>query len=228
MTWIKICGTTNLEDALMAVDAGADALGFVFYDGSPRNVNPEVVRDIVKKLPDKIEKVGVFAGESFEVMEELAIRAGLTAIQFLPSLSGDEDNMGRPRAAHLKKYLVIPARRFFDSKGALDFAISVKDPETEKWPTAIVVDSSTPQEPGGTGKTFDWQGSTPLVDIVRRAGFDMVVAGGLNPTNVAEAIRILNPWGVDVVSGVEASPGKKNPGKVRAFVKAVRQMEKSK
>ena len=102
MTWIKICGTTNLEDALMAVEAGADALGFVFYENSPRNVTPEVVREIVKKLPEKIEKVGVLPGVSFEECMDIARRCGLTGVQFYPSIQtigdGSRACAGRPHA----------------------------------------------------------------------------------------------------------------------------------
>jgi phosphoribosylanthranilate isomerase len=229
MTWIKICGTTNLEDALIAAEAGADALGFVFYEKSPRNVAPAVVREIVKKLPEKIEKVGVFVDRSFEYMEDVATRSGLTAIQVHPDFSEDSGAwekglVGKPRARHLKKYLVLPA----NSYDKFHIAISSKDQESQKWLNAISIDSGTPQQPGGTGKAFDWRGNMPLVELIRRSGFDIVVAGGLNPGNVAEAIRILNPWGVDVVSGVEASPGKKDPAKVRAFIAVVRQTEKSK
>ncbi len=224
MTWIKICGTTNLDDALMSVEAGADALGFVFYKNSPRHVTPEVAREIVAKLPEEIEKVGVFVNESFEFMEDTAERCGLTAIQLHPDLSGDHDTLGSPSTARIKKYLVVPA----NSYGKFHVAISPKDQESEKWLNAIFLDSGTSQQPGGTGIPFDWLESAPVAETIRRSGFDLVVAGGLNPANVGEAIRILNPWGVDVVSGVEAGPGKKDPEKVRAFIRAVRQADKSK
>lgn len=224
MTWIKICGTTNLEDALMAVEAGANALGFVFYEKSPRNVTAEVVREIVKELPEKIEKVGVFVNESFEFMENIAARSGLTAVQLHPDLSGDHQTLGSPRNVHLKKYLVVPA----NSDGKFHIAISPKDQESEKWVNAIFLDSGTSQQPGGTGIAFDWLKSTPIAETIHRSGFDLVVAGGLNPGNVGEAIRILNPWGVDVVSGVEATPGKKDPEKVRAFIKAVLRADENK
>ena len=102
MTWIKICGTTNLEDALMAVEAGADALGFVFYEKSPRNVTPEVVRDIVKELPEKIEKVGVLPDASSEECTDIARQCGLTGVQFYPSIQtigdGSRACAARPRA----------------------------------------------------------------------------------------------------------------------------------
>jgi phosphoribosylanthranilate isomerase len=213
----------------MAVEAGADALGFVFYEKSPRNVPPEVVREIVKALPEKIEKVGVFVNQSFEFMENVAARTGLTAIQMHLDFSGDNGTLGSPGNARLKKYWVISARRFYDSRGKVDsFAISVRNQESEKWLDAIFLDSGTSQQPGGTGIAFDWLESAPIARTIQRSGFSIVVAGGLNPGNVAEGIRILNPWGVDVVSGVESSPGKKDPKKVRAFISAVRQADKNK
>jgi phosphoribosylanthranilate isomerase len=229
MTWIKICGTTNLDDALMSVEAGADALGFVFYKNSPRNVTPEVVREIVEKLPESIEKVGVFVNQSFEFMEDVAVRTGLTAIQLHVDLLADHDGIRSPSGVRLKKYLVIPAGQFFDSQKKSDsFAVSVRNQESEKWLNAIFLDSGTSHQPGGTGIAFDWLKSAPIAETIRRSGFDLVVAGGLNSGNVGEAIRILNPWGVDVVSGVESKPGKKDPGKVRAFISAVRQADKKK
>jgi phosphoribosylanthranilate isomerase len=157
-------------------------------------------------------------------MENVAARTGLTAIQMHLDFSGDNGTPGSPGNVRLKKYLVIPA----DSYGKLHVAICPKDQESEKWVNAIFLDSGTPQQPGGTGVAFDWLESTPIAETIRRSRFDLVVAGGLNPANVGEAIRILNPWGVDVVSGVESRPGKKDPEKVRAFIGAVRQADKSK
>jgi len=124
----------------------------------------------------------------------------------------------------LKKYLVIPA----DSYGKFHVAIFSRDHPSEKWLNAIFLDSGTSQQPGGTGIAFDWLKSAPIAETIRRSGFDLVVAGGLKSGNVGEAIRILNPWGVDVVSGVESMPGKKDPEKVRAFISAVQQADKSK
>jgi phosphoribosylanthranilate isomerase len=213
----------------MSVEAGADALGFVFYKNSPRNVTPKVVRKIVAKLPEKIEKVGVFVNQSFEFIEDVAVRTGLTAVQLHPDLSGDNGTVELPSNARLKKYLVISAEQFSDSQGKFDsFAMSVRNQESEKWLNAMFFDSGTSQHPGGTGIAFDWIKSVPIAETIRRSGFQLVVAGGLNSGNVGEAIRILNPWGVDVVSGVEASPGKKDPEKVRAFIDAVRQGDKGK
>jgi phosphoribosylanthranilate isomerase len=221
MTWIKICGTTNLEDARQAVDAGADALGFVFYENSPRNVSPEVVRLIIAELPARVEKVGVFVHQPFDFMEAVAERTGLTAVQLYPDFPA-EPAADRPRLAHLKHYLVLPVRLFLDQER--EFESSSLSARYQV--NAILVDSGTPQQPGGTGRVFDWEKGRHVVGAIRASGFNAIAAGGLTPDNVTEAIRALEPWGVDVVSGVEASPGKKNPEKVRAFITAVRQSEK--
>jgi len=233
MTWIKICGTTNLEDALMAVEAGADALGFVFYEKSPRNVAPEVVREIVKELPEKIEKVGVLPDGSFEEGIDRARQCGLTGVQFYPSIQtiGGSNRASEGGPALKKIYLVFSAADLLGDKPRtiVDFASFGKlpNPRNSNPFGTVILDSGTSQSPGGTGKVFDWEAAVPLVETIRQT-VKVVVAGGLNPENVAEAIRILNPWGVDVVSGVEARPGKKDPEKVRAFIRAVRQADKNK
>jgi phosphoribosylanthranilate isomerase len=221
MTWIKICGTTNLEDARLAVDAGADALGFVFYENSPRNVSPEVVRQIIPELPARVEKVGVFVHQPFDFMEDVAERTGLTAVQLYPDFPA-EPAADRPRLAHLKHYLVLPVRLFLDQERKFESSSLSARYQVN----AILVDSGTPQQPGGTGRVFDWEKGRHVVAAIRASGFNAIAAGGLTPGNVSEAIRALKPWGVDVVSGVESSPGKKNPEKVRAFITAVRQSEK--
>lgn len=221
MTWIKICGITNLEDALTAVEAGADALGFVFYDKSPRNIDPEAANQITKRLPERVEKVGVFVNESAEQISALASDAGLTAVQF----HGDEHENPAKYTVRYKVFLGLPAeagRMSLFKKGEA-WGSFMKIPENLG---AIVLDSGTRQERGGTGKTFDWNSATAFVSTVSQL-HPIVVAGGLTPDNVAEAMRILHPWGVDVSSGVEAKPGKKDPDKVRAFVKAVREADKA-
>jgi phosphoribosylanthranilate isomerase len=233
MTWIKICGTTNLEDALMAVEAGADALGFVFYNKSPRNVTPEVVREIVKELPEKIEKVGVFPDASFEECVDIARRCGLTGMQFYPSIHtiGDGSRASGAGSTLKKIYLSFSAADLLGDKPRtiVDFASFGKlpNPQNSNPFGTFILDSGNSQSPGGTGKAFDWNAAVPLVETMRQT-VKVVVAGGLNPANVGEAIRILKPWGVDVVSGVEARPGKKDPERVRAFIGAVRQADKSK
>ncbi len=218
MTWTKICGITNLEDALTAVDAGADALGFVFYESSPRRIDPEAARKIVKELPEMIEKVGVFVNQTEESICVLADAAGLTAVQ----LHGDNQD---PHVADL-----IAERR---PHLKVVVGISMHHPKPEGWAMmwhpdvvhAFLVDSGNSSNYGGTGKTFDWQASQRSIEEIARLG-RVVVAGGLTPGNVTAAIRMLRPWGVDVASGVETRPGKKDREKVRAFVAAVRMGEK--
>jgi phosphoribosylanthranilate isomerase len=221
MTWIKICGITNLEDALAAADAGANALGFVFYSKSPRNIDPGKVREIVSRLPPEVEKVGVFVDESPERIAEVAERAELTAVQLQTSSSFAEHGHHAWSFGNRKIYLALPAAQFLDA-GA-QWGGSNQRSSTI---SAIFLDSGTSEQPGGTGKAFDWQKAALLVEAMTKTA-NVVVAGGLNPLNVPEAIRILKPWGVDVASGVEATPGKKDPKKVRAFIAAVRESERS-
>jgi phosphoribosylanthranilate isomerase len=218
MTWIKICGTTNLEDAMLAIDAGADALGFVFYEKSPRYIIPKAAGKIIAELPRKVEKVGVFVNQFEDAVCRVADEAGLTMIQ----MHGDNED---PHVADL----ILECRE--DLK--ILASISMQQPKPERsammWGpdviSAFLLDSGNASKYGGTGKSFDWQTTLPSVEVISRLG-KIIVAGGLTPTNVTEAIRILKPWGVDVVSGVEASPGKKDPEKVRAFIEAVRKSEK--
>jgi len=209
---------TNLEDALLAVDAGADAVGFVFYQKSARCVSMESARQIVQALPKEIEKVGVFVNEAEDMLSEIAEGVGLTAIQ----MHGDHED---PHVADLVK-----ARR---PELKVLAAISMVHENPDQWAMrwrrdvvhAFLVDSGDGSKPGGTGKTFDWLKSKPMLESIK-AQANVVAAGGLTPDNVCTALNILKPWGVDVVSGVEARPGKKDPEKVRAFVQAVREANK--
>jgi phosphoribosylanthranilate isomerase len=219
MTWVKICGITNVQDALTAIDAGADALGFVFYEKSSRHVTPEVVREIVRQLPAKIEKVGVFVDESLEQMEDVAQEACLTGIQRHARFSGSQAEERSKPDSKTAKYIALRADELIDDHGR--FEGLAWSQEAQKHIRAIFLDAGTEMQPGGTGMTFDWNKAVEAVRIIQR-GFRVVVAGGLTPTNVAEAMRILKPWGVDVSTGVEARPGKKDPEKIRAFITAVR------
>ena len=217
MTWIKICGTTNLEDARLAVEAGADALGFVFYEKSPRRIDPEAAGRIAARVPPGIEKVGVFVEEPVEKILLTVARAGLTAAQ----LHGDrylepEFLQQLKNARDLNIFLVVPAEKISSPGWLKSGGLRV---------SAVFFDSGTPQLPGGTGRVFDWNAAAAAIEAMSKDA-NVVVAGGLTPANVADAIRILKPWGVDVASGVEARPGKKDPDKVRAFVQAVRQTDK--
>jgi phosphoribosylanthranilate isomerase len=218
MTWIKICGITNREDALTAVDAGADALGFVFYEKSPRKIDPETAREIVARIPPNIEKVGVFVNESVETILKTAAAAGLSAAQLHGVDSGKPEFIRILKAGRdLKIFPVLPAAAI---DGALDWH-EIGQAGT----SAVFFDSGTPQVPGGTGRTFEWEMASSGIRAIGKK-LNVVVAGGLNSTNVSDALRILRPWGVDVASGVETRPGKKDPEKVRAFIYAVRTAEK--
>jgi phosphoribosylanthranilate isomerase len=211
---------TNLQDALTAVEAGADAVGFVFYEKSPRNITVEAAREIVEKLPEGVEKIGVFVNESPERVWAIADQVGLTAVQF----HGDEHQNLKMYATDRKAFLCIPAEwvaMTWEKKGKA-FGSFMALPQNVG---GIVLDSGTSDQRGGTGKSFDWREAKGWVSVMTQL-HPVVLAGGLNPDNVSEAIGILKPWGVDVASGVEARPGKKDPEKVRAFVKAVREIER--
>jgi phosphoribosylanthranilate isomerase len=221
MTWIKICGITNLEDGLTAVNAGADALGFVFYEESPRKVDRETVRQILKELPNGVETIGVFVDPLAEQMCEVVHSLDLTGIQMVmtwppkPS-SGMKAAVGVPRT--MKAYCAMPAGPLVEGGQWIENQFPA---HLSQLIGGIFLDSGAPQQPGGTGRVFDWVKAVPLVEQMSKR-VKVIVAGGLTPSNVAEAMHILRPWGVDVSSGVEASPGKKDPDKVRAFVDAVR------
>lgn len=221
MTWIKICGMTNLEDALAAVDAGADAVGFVFYEKSPRYVTAETAKKIVAKLPEHVETVGVFVGGSQPA--EIALAASVDAMQCYIVIDPDPKppSPPTPEFRKLREYLAVPYSSFV--KGNL---ASSDNGLLPRLADAIFIDSGNTQTPGGTGKSFDWTQAAPALKTLAQHS-RVVIAGGLTPENVSEAIEILKPWGVDVVSGVEARPGKKDPEKVRAFIKAVRDIDRT-
>jgi phosphoribosylanthranilate isomerase len=218
MTWVKICGMTNLEDALLAVDAGADAVGFVFYEKSPRYVTVETAREVVEKLPESVEKVGVFVGATAESVEGIVTGAVLTVAQIYP------DALNRLDDEYLEKLSgrVIPAISMSSVREDEIKGFRVSNGMRDRVMAALV-DSGNSERPGGTGKQFNWERLPAFANCM---GLNVIVAGGLSPQNVGKAIEKMKPWGVDVVSGVEASPGKKDPEKVRAFVKAVREMDR--
>lgn len=220
MTWVKICGITNLEDAEAAIEAGADALGFVFYEKSPRRISVEQARKIIGALSVDVEKVGVFVADSDEIPERIAAEVGLSATQI--HISSGQSPPATNNGFKARRYLAIPVGTFFSRNGDAAFSGAGGMMDFVKHADAVFLDSGTRQQPGGTGKTFDWSAARPIAESIRDAGCNLVVAGGLTAENVTEAITTLHPWGVDVSSGVEARPGKKDPEKVRAFVKAVR------
>lgn len=233
MTWVKICGITNLEDALAAVDAGADALGFVFYEKSPRRMDPGAAREIVLQLPAKVEKIGVFVDLSQERLTEIVDEVGLTGVQCrLRPLAGGPSPDGRAKYKNPVRMLMpLSATRLLEDEKRLQglMAEFVRMSELRK-PSAtfdtFLLDSTTPNKHGGTGRPFDWQRIASLVQVMNKS-VKVILAGGLTAENVAGAMRILRPWGVDVSSGVEAAPGKKDPAKVRAFIRAVRGADKN-
>ncbi len=219
MTWIKICGTTNLEDARHAVDAGADAVGFVFA-ASPRRIEAEQAREIVARLPRRVEKIGVFLNETAERIGNIVEHAGLTGVQlqgdespeFAAGLFRGSSPVRRAQVRVFKALTVAPGietelRRFIASH-AVD---------------AILLDSADPSRGvrGGTGRTFDWDRAEDFLAGVAEH-MRVVLAGGLSPENVATAIRKLSPWGVDVCTGVERAPGRKDREKIQRFITAVR------
>jgi phosphoribosylanthranilate isomerase len=221
MTWIKICGITNLEDAQTAVEAGADALGFVFHEKSLRKIDVETALEIVKKLPASVEKVGVFVDFDVARIPEIVSQARLTALQLYwkqpEELSGIlQSEVEWARGAKL--IAVIPGDALKDG----GFFIGEL---ARKKLFAILVDSRSNGAAGGTGATFDWEATRGMVMGISLS-VPVIVAGGLTPRNVGEALRLFQPFGVDVASGVEARPGKKDAEKVQAFVKAVRTAEK--
>ena len=209
---------TNLEDALVAVEAGADAVGFVFYEKSPRFVTVETAREVVEKLPERIDKIGVFVNEAPERVSTIAGQARLTAVQF----HGDEWKSPEGYAVNRDAFFCLPMLEM------------VRDPSTairslrnvENFPNMVgfLLDSGTAEKRGGTGKVFPWGDALSFSSL--KTLHRIVIAGGLTPSNVGQAVGYLEPWGVDVVSGVEASPGKKDPEKVRAFVRAVREIDR--
>ncbi|MGE5114547.1 MAG: phosphoribosylanthranilate isomerase [Acidobacteriaceae bacterium] len=210
--WVKICGTTSLQDARLAAEAGADAVGFVFGP-SKRKVTAEQVAPITCELPATVQKVGVFVNESPERIAEIVRVAGLTGVQ----LQGDEPLSWIAELRKLNLRLLV--KTVWASSGAETLAERIAAVRGSV--DGILLDSGSVAERGGTGKKFDWN------EVARQLsgtlnGARIIVAGGLNPGNVETAIGTLHPWGVDVASGVESEPGKKDPAKVRAFVAAAR------
>ena len=206
MVLVKVCGITNLDDALAAADAGADALGFNFYRRSPRYLAPLVARPIVDHLREsypEVLTVGVFVNESLEVINEIAEAAGVSALQ----LHGNES----PEYCEALKdrYLIkaFSTSKEFVPEQVLDYAVQ-----------AIMLDAVAKDAFGGTGKLSNWSVARQTRALVPR----LFLAGGLSPENVAEAISQVNPYAVDACSRLESGPGQKDHAKVRAFVAAVR------
>lgn len=208
--WVKICGTTSVEDALLAADAGADAVGFVFAP-SPRRVTPAQVAEIVPRLLADIEKIGVFVDAQFAEIEAAVRACGLTGVQ-LHSDAGPE-LPAQLRGSFGSSLRILRVIHFGPEAAQRAIAIA-QDSNVD----GVLVDSRTATAVGGTGLRFDWAAAEGLFRESELHTHRLIVAGGLTPANVGEAIDTLRPWGVDVVSGVEAAPGRKDAGKVRAFI----------
>lgn len=213
-TWIKICATTCIEDALASIDAGANALGFVFAP-SKRRVSPEQAKAIVAQLPAGVERIGVFSDETAERVAGMVKQTGLTGVQ----LHGNEPLASIHRLLSCLKsgpQVRVIKTVLVNGNFTAQFSRVCRDYDCVD---SILLDSG-----GGSGKTFDWQAVQPLIAENKKR---LIVAGGLNPENVGEALGRFSPYGVDVVTGVEREPGRKDPEKLKAFVAAVRRAEQS-
>lgn len=199
---VKICGITSLADAEEAVEAGADALGFMFYAGSPRHITLEAAQTIERRLPPFVIRTGVFVDAEPEEVFSAMHLCGLNVLQF----------HGRETPEYCRQFgmMTMKAFRIRDAASLL---------EIPKYQTdAYLLDSYVAGKEGGTGETFNWE----LAVEAGEFGKPIFLAGGLTPDNVAGAVKTVKPFGVDVSSGVESAPGKKDPKKMRAFVAAVR------
>jgi phosphoribosylanthranilate isomerase len=204
MTLVKICGITNLEDALSAAAAGADALGFNFYSLSPRYITPQNARAIIDRLPDSVLTVGVFVNEELESVREIANQAGLKALQ----LHGDESpEYSRELAAESFVIKALAVSGGFDTQLAQAYEVQ-----------AIMLDTRDNNLRGGTGRVFDWSVAQKLRPLIPK----LYLAGGLSPENVAEAVTLVRPYAVDACSSLELKPGIKSHPRVSEFIDAVR------
>lgn len=197
MALIKICGITNLQDALASVEAGADLLGFNFYKPSPRYIEPSRAREIIERLPKSVLTVGVFVNEP--EIETIAIAAGVGALQ----LHGDEtpSECRRLQGWHVIKALSVDNN--FDVATVREYEVN-----------AVMLDTKHKSLRGGTGETFDWS----IAKDANALGIRMVLAGGLSPENIADAIAQVSPYAVDACSGVETKPGFKDHDRLKSFV----------
>ena len=206
MTLVKICGITNLEDAMAAIDAGADALGFNFYKPSPRYISPEAAGSIVNQLPPRVLSVAVFVNETHSNIRDITTTSRIETLQ----LHGDES----PEFCNeLNEYDIIKAFRVgneFRPEQTLEFDVK-----------SVMLDTSHPRLRGGTGDVFDWAIAAPVSGMVR----ELFLAGGLSPENVANAIDQVRPFAVDACSSLERVPGRKDQLRVAEFVAAVRNVK---
>ena len=207
MTIIKICGITNLDDALAAIAAGADALGFNFYKPSPRYISPQNAREIVEQLPTSVLTVGVFVNEQLQSVRKIADETGLKALQ----LHGDESpEYCRELSADHEVIKTLAVSQDFDTQVIHAYDVA-----------AIMLDTRDNNLRGGTGRVFDWSIARQVNQLVPK----LFLAGGLSPENIAEAIEAVRPYAVDACSALEDSPGKKNHERMRSFIARARSVE---
>lgn len=206
---VKICGVTTPDDLRLCGDAGADAVGINFHPGSPRYVEPHAAAALLRHLPPFLDAVGVFVDRPLRQVYALSYQLGLRGVQWYgPGLDRDDSFPFR----------LIPAFRVRDAANLDEVRAAVTACRAAGWaPAAVLLDAFVPGQHGGTGRTAPWN---------LLAGFDpgvpVILAGGLTPENVAEAVRAVRPYGVDVASGVESTPGRKDPDKVRRFIATAR------
>jgi len=207
MTFIKICGITNIDDARAAVAAGADALGFNFYNRSPRYIAPPAAREIIEQLPSSILTVGVFVNEdSPESVKKIASEAGVTAFQ----LHGDESPAYCRELSDRYVIKTLTVSGDFDIQMLQDYDVN-----------AIMLDTRDNNLRGGTGRVFDWSVAIEVNKVVPK----LFLAGGLSPENISEAIELVRPYAVDACSALEDRPGIKNHERMRAFVELARSVK---
>lgn len=200
-TRVKICGITSLGDALLAVENGADAIGFIFYEKSPRYIGPNTVSLIIKELPPFVTAVGVFVNEAPDKIRAISNETGIDCVQ----LHGDEtpefcDSLG------LQVIKAFRIKTIDDIKKIRDYQVS-----------ACLLDTYREGVPGGTGETFNWD-----IAVEAKKYGRIILSGGLKPDNIASAIKKVGPYAVDISSGVEAKPGKKDAGKIIKFMEQVK------
>lgn len=219
MTWVKICGITSERDADIAIRAGANALGFIMA-ASPRQVTDTMAYSIGTLAPPEVERIGVFVNEDVKAVAQMARFCKFTGVQ----LHGDETPDYVARIRELLPGVKILKAVTVEELAANMPASGCRFPPRldERVPDGWLLDHRTAEKRGGTGHTFDWERAKSLL---RSAVQPVIVAGGLNPHNVGQALATLRPWGVDVVSGVESFPGRKHPGAVAQFIDAVRQFD---
>jgi phosphoribosylanthranilate isomerase len=216
--WIKICGNTNLEDARFAAECGAHAVGFVFAP-SPRQVGASLVRKITQQLPPQLEKYGVFVDADFNEIVSTVAACGLTGVQIHRSSDGLLPLRLRQHFAQFPGRIGILRVLHYKNQG---FEQQLTELGRNDALDGVLVDSSTERAVGGTGTSFNWLEARNSF-LRTTPHLRLIAAGGLAPENVKQAIQILRPRGVDVVSGVENAPGKKDHARVRAFIRSAQE-----